>query len=344
MHDLNNYSEILQQAVEHNTFDIFPLTASFAVNFQCTSRCRYCWIWKEQMDELPLSDMISVVDQLAALGVKAVSLSGGEPLLRYDLPEIIARIRSHGMIANITTNGLLFRTPRLERAVRAGLNSIALSLDTVDPVVYQWIRGVPLAPVLEGLHTILAMMNEQPGLQVSANCVVSRANINHIMELVEYCETWRIPVGFQPLHLAGVWGETEREQLRFTKQDMPVLNSLFRELIELRDQGYHISNDRAYLCGFPDFLVYHRLPNDFKCTTGFTTIAIDHRLNVRSCWSMDPIGNLRETSLDELWHSEMYRQRREDMLALACPRCWLRCHTEHCSPEWIREFVRWVKQ
>jgi MoaA/NifB/PqqE/SkfB family radical SAM enzyme len=73
------------------------------------------------------------VDKLAALGTSVITISGGEPLLHPDLDLIISRIRRHGMIAGMITNGYLLTAERIQRLNRAGLEWLQISIDNVTP-------------------------------------------------------------------------------------------------------------------------------------------------------------------------------------------------------------------
>src|SRR5260370_36922087 len=77
--------------------------------------------------------MFARVDHLGKLGTTIIVISGGEPLLPPDLDEIIARIRSHGVIAGMITNGYLLVPERIERLNRAGLEHLQISIDNVTP-------------------------------------------------------------------------------------------------------------------------------------------------------------------------------------------------------------------
>ena len=77
--------------------------------------------------------MYQRLDHLAALGTTIITISGGEPLLHPDLDLIIARIRSHGMIAGMITNGYLLTAERIQRLNRAGLDHLQISIDNVMP-------------------------------------------------------------------------------------------------------------------------------------------------------------------------------------------------------------------
>src|SRR5690242_18324905 len=73
------------------------------------------------------------VDKLAALGTTIITISGGEPLLHPELDEIIRRVRLHGMLAGLITNGYLLTAERIQRLNRAGLEHLQISIDNVNP-------------------------------------------------------------------------------------------------------------------------------------------------------------------------------------------------------------------
>src|SRR5438552_8842655 len=77
--------------------------------------------------------MFRRVDKLAELGTSVVTISGGEPLLHPELDDIIRRIRRHGIIAGLITNGYLLTGDRIERLNRAGLEWLQISIDNVTP-------------------------------------------------------------------------------------------------------------------------------------------------------------------------------------------------------------------
>src|SRR5437879_7526214 len=77
--------------------------------------------------------MFQRVDKLGELGTSVVTISGGEPLLHPELDEIIRRIRRHGIIAGLITNGYLLTPERIARLNRAGLDHLQISIDNVMP-------------------------------------------------------------------------------------------------------------------------------------------------------------------------------------------------------------------
>lgn len=333
----SSYSEQLALAIEQNLPLVSPLTASLAVNSGCNSKCEYCWIWKLPVKNTPVDDLMLAVDSLADLGVYLISLTGGEPFLHGELTQVIQHMSRRGVISSSMTNGMILKPGRLVPYLEAGLNSLVLSLDTVDPVTYHFIRGVPLTPVLKGLDYAIQQRSEFPKFAVSVSCVVSKMNLEQIVPLIHYCSERNVSIGFQPLHPTFASGH-EVDGFSFAEEDFPQLEEFIAELIQLRLDGYLINSSINYLKGFPEFLVNRQLPAGFRCDAGFSTITIDEQLNIKSCWSMKAIGNLHKDSLQAVWHSDQFRERRAAMLETECPGCWYRCHTEERTIQWLEGY------
>jgi len=100
---------------------------------RCNLACAYCNEFDATSQPVSLETMRQRIDQLARLGTAIVTISGGEPILHPNLDEIIRRIRSHGMIAGLITNGYLLTVERIERLNRAGLDHMQISIDNVMP-------------------------------------------------------------------------------------------------------------------------------------------------------------------------------------------------------------------
>ena len=79
---------------------------------RCNLSCTYCNEYDDVSKPVPLEEMLRRIDRLAELGTTIITQSGGEPLLHPELDQIIARVRSHGRLAGMITNGyLLTRRP-----------------------------------------------------------------------------------------------------------------------------------------------------------------------------------------------------------------------------------------
>ena len=110
-----------------------PLLAHIIPVRRCNLACTYCNEFDDFSPPVPLETMYQRIDKLAALGTSLVTISGGEPLLHPELDDVIRRIRKHGMVAGLITNGYLLVPERIERLNRAGLEWLQISIDNDKP-------------------------------------------------------------------------------------------------------------------------------------------------------------------------------------------------------------------
>src|ERR1700748_3593594 len=99
----------------------------------CNLSCAYCNEYDKVSKPVPVDEMLRRIDHLARLGSSIITISGGEPLTHPDLDQIVARIRHHGKVAGMITNGYLLMPERIERLNRAGLDHMQISIDNVQP-------------------------------------------------------------------------------------------------------------------------------------------------------------------------------------------------------------------
>jgi len=162
---------------------------------RCNFRCPYCMpedtykddhVFLKKDERLRFEEIERIARIFAQLGVRKLRLTGGEPLLRRDLPTLIAMLAKIELIDDIalTTNGVLL--PRFAQALRdAGLQRLTVSLDSLDPRVFSQLSGGK-GEVDEVLAGIAAA--ERAGFtQVKINCVVMRGvNDDHALDLIDH--------------------------------------------------------------------------------------------------------------------------------------------------------------
>ena len=182
-----------------------------SVTDRCNLRCAYCmpeeeyrWLPKEHL--LRFEELARLVSVFATLGVRKVRLTGGEPLLRHELHELVRRIASEPRIEDLalTTNGLLLAEQATALA-DAGLHRITVSLDTLREDVFEALtRRTGLARVLEGIE---AARSRWPG-RVKLDTVVMRGtNDGEILPLFDYARERGLELRF--IEYMDVGGATQ---------------------------------------------------------------------------------------------------------------------------------------
>ncbi|WP_284139294.1 MULTISPECIES: GTP 3',8-cyclase MoaA [unclassified Virgibacillus] len=161
---------------------------------KCNLRCTYCmpkevfgddYEFLDDNELLRFDEIVRVAKHFAKLGVEKIRITGGEPLLRKDLDQLIARLAKETGITDIalTTNGILL-PKRAKKLKEAGLKRVNISLDAIEDHVFTQIngKGVSVAPVLKGIEAAI-----NAGLQVKVNSVVKKGmNEGQIIPLAAY--------------------------------------------------------------------------------------------------------------------------------------------------------------
>ena len=110
-----------------------PLLVHIIPIRRCNLACTYCNEFDDFSKPVELAEMFRRIDRLAEMGTAVMTISGGEPLLHPELDQIIARMRGHGILTGIITNGYLLTAERIERLNRAGLEYLQISIDNAMP-------------------------------------------------------------------------------------------------------------------------------------------------------------------------------------------------------------------
>ncbi len=180
----------------------------------CNIRCQYC-MPAEDAEFLPEQNLLSFeaierfVRFVSSCGVSRLRLTGGEPLLRKQLAQLVGRLHAIPTVDDIalTTNGILL--PKyIDDLAAAGLKRVNISLDTLEESVFQRIsRRSGLARVLDGIQAA----HEHPGIDVKLNALVLRqVNLEGVLELVEFAASRKIPlrfIEFMPLDAERAWNK-----------------------------------------------------------------------------------------------------------------------------------------
>ncbi len=185
-----------------------------SITDRCNYRCIYCRTGNDgaQYSELPLVDYLRIIRVFVGLGIEKVRLTGGEPLLRRELPSLIREIAQLRTISGnsldiaVTTNGHLLAA-QIESLRDAGLTRATVSMDAVDPDVFARITRVPgsYERVLGGIRAAQAA-----GLgPVKVNCVLLRGfNDDQIVPFVHFARSERVIlrfIEFMPLEEDRIW-------------------------------------------------------------------------------------------------------------------------------------------
>lgn len=264
----------------------------------CNLHCPHCYnpVNRQSASELSTQECRQVLADAAALGVELIGWTGGEPLLRTDLDDLIqCAFEDHGIRSGITTNGVLLDRERARRLVDANLRLVQISLDgttaqrswqirrTTDEEFRRILEAVSICQEL-GLETHLAMLLGLENLD-DARAMLTLARTMGVAGL-RFC-------GFTPEGRAR--NRTIENRFRFGDK-LPLLHAFIEEAAS--DEQLQVVFDPGFGPVPPDYCFH-------ECVAGVETCYLKANGDVYPCTAMlydqFRVGNLRHRSLRELW-------------------------------------------
>ncbi len=170
-------------------FEQAPFTIAWEVTRACAYACKHCRAdaqHKSHPEELSTQEGLRLIDRLAEFGSPILVFTGGDPMMRRDLFDLIAYATGKGLRCSLTPTATALPTlGRLEQAKQAGIRRIALSLDAPTPAVHDDFRQIAgswerTMRILHNAHTA--------GLSVQVNTTVTRFNVGSLPEMVPFIE------------------------------------------------------------------------------------------------------------------------------------------------------------
>lgn len=188
-----------------------------SVTDRCNLRCRYCmpeenYVWLPREDMLSFEELATLAGYFADLGVEKVRLTGGEPLLRRDLPRLVRLLLHDRRILEIalTTNGVLLAECAQE-LYEAGLHRVTVSLDTLRPERFRQLTGRDeFARVLDGIESVGRA--GFPDLKLDT-VAIRGFNDDELVALIEFARQYRAEVRFIEYMDVGGANEWEMEKV-----------------------------------------------------------------------------------------------------------------------------------
>jgi len=164
-----------------------PLALIAEITHRCPLHCVYCSNPLQMAgthSELSTGEWQSIFAQAGKLGMLHAHFTGGEPLARPDLAELVASARAAGLYTNLITSGIGLAAPRMQALVAAGLDHIQLSFQDSREDVANWIAGAKAHA-----HKIeLSRIIRQHKIAFTVNLVVHRQNLDHLEEMIAFIE------------------------------------------------------------------------------------------------------------------------------------------------------------
>ncbi|HEU4382850.1 MAG TPA: radical SAM protein [Anaeromyxobacteraceae bacterium] len=265
--------------------------ASVNVLNRCNQACPMCAVHEAPDDALPLPDMEMALLRLRAEGVRVVEISGGEPFLRKDLPEIVSLLDRLGLLFTFNTNGTAVAEPGLlALAAARGLLQVAMSLDSLDRERYRLLRGrdqLPLA--LAGLERLRAA---RLPASLKVNFAMSRHNHDETPALLDFARERGLFLSVFPVNQGPGAHRSHRGQtFAATAEERERMAARFDELVRLRRSGEPLWEPSAFYRAAARFLRGQPLE---PCRAGELYLDLRADGSIAPCVELPPVARIED--------------------------------------------------
>ena len=296
-----------------------PYSILAELTYRCPLKCPYCsnpLKLRQYQDELDTDTWKRTLGQAAQLGAIQVHFSGGEPLLRRDLGELIAESRRVGLYTHLTTSGVGADLSRLAQLQQSGLDSIQVSIQDANQADNDFLAGTPS---FEKKQSCIAAA-QKLGLPIILNVVLHRHNLARLEQIIEFAEDLNI----EKVELAHVQytGWAFRNRLALLPSRQQLLEA--QEIVQAARE--RLGNRPELLHVLPDY--FQQFPKPCLQGWGRVYLAVAPDGAVLPCQTAREIPglefpNVKTDSLESIWFdSEVFnRFRGTDWMPEPCRSC-----------------------
>lgn len=303
-------SHLLQFSADKRPVVVWNMTR------KCNLKCVHCYAHAKEeagSDELTTAQGKAIIDDLAQFGSPVMLFSGGEPLVRPDMPELAAYAVEKGMRAVISTNGTLITAEKARILKEIGLSYVGISLDGMEAINDRF-RGVKGAykKALEGIRNC-----QQAGIKVGLRFTINKYNVAEIPAVFDLLEKMDIPrVCFYHLVYAGRGSDLVKEDLDHAETRKAVDLIMDRTRM-LHDKGKpkevltvdnHADGPYVYLRLLEEnperakeVLTLLQMNEGNNSGRGIGCISWDGSVHADQFWRHHSFGNVKDRPFSEIW-------------------------------------------
>jgi AdoMet-dependent heme synthase len=302
----------------HYTEFSAPLSVYLGVTNVCNLRCIYCSAESGEAypNELTTDEMFRLIDELHEAGVFEVTITGGEPLMRRDIFEVIGRLKGHGLTVEMISNAILITQRTAQRLAELDLHEIRISLDATSPDINDATRGEnAFSGTYRGIRNLLDQ-GIRPGILVTVN----RFNYNQLSNIAQTLKAENVKyVSFNMISAVGR-GVCSYPVLTLDGQQLSEAVDSLRKLRADPEYSSFVGEDLLHWYKLPEKLESYkralekgaarRKANMLPCGAGKTMVSIQANGWVIPCnkFTGYRCGNIREDSFLNIWNNERTRR------------------------------------
>jgi MoaA/NifB/PqqE/SkfB family radical SAM enzyme len=301
----------------------------------CNCRCVMCDIWKDNknLKQLTEQDITDLLGALKKFGTQQVLMSGGEALLNANFFRLCEILKKQNIKVTLLTTGLTIK--KNAQQILQWVDDLIVSLDGDEPL-HDAIRNIPGAftKLKEGVEHLKSL---NPKFKVTARTVIHRLNFRNWEAVINESRMMGLyQVSFLPADVSShafnrqqAWTEPKQHEILISEHELPELQEVIRRIVSntsdfktrfIAESQQKIQDIYNYYAAF-----YEHNPFPFKkCNAPWVSTVIEADGSVRPCFFHDVMGNIRNSSLNDILNSSeaiSFRKNLDMSKNSACVKC-----------------------
>ncbi|MCW5828155.1 MAG: radical SAM protein [Deltaproteobacteria bacterium] len=285
-----------------------PKHVNLEVTKKCNARCTFCFYWQTK-DETVLDSYAAIVRKFDPI---IVTISGGEPTLRQDLPQLVRGMKDavDFVYISMVNNGSLLTKEKAKELHAAGLNQINFSLDFPDERhdVYRGMKG--------NFDRIVGLVRDIQDIgfdRINFNTFIMRDNLHDVVDIAKLAYDLRIGASYSCYSSL----KTDKDEYMIPPDEITDVHRVVNELVNLKHKYGHIRNSDYYLLNIPDYFV--RGAKD-GCRAGKDWVHVTAEGYIQPCSELPIKAHYTEFTESTITENDI------------CDKCWFACRGESQAP------------
>jgi radical SAM protein with 4Fe4S-binding SPASM domain len=304
-----------------------------------------CDIPDIKLEELPAQAWKQVIADAALTGAHTIVFSGGEPLLRKDIFELISFTRENQMNACLTSNGIAIDRDCAAKLKQSGINVVNISIEGRE-ATHDFLRGK--GTYRKAINALKELTGK--GIEATVAATVSRYNFKELSDIVDItAKAKATTLRFQPFNSLFLNDKSKKNDFFIGLAEKDILVQQIEKVVDLAAEYKIAINPPGYLRMIPGYLASGSTLPSKGCNALWTSCPINSQGEIFACWVLAKpefkAGDIRQNRFIHIWDSPLHERIRQDITAKTCKGCLMSCYDQvYAGPPTAGQIINKAKK
>ena len=310
-----------------------------SITNRCNLRCKMCEIPLNMEEELSTEVWKGVIEDAAFIGAQTMVFSGGEPLIREDLFELIHFSKKNHMNACLTSNGGLINEAIAFKLKKSGVDVVNISIEGPQDI-HDSLRGEgAFKKAISALGDL-----KKHNIETTIATVISKYNYRHLNYLVGLAKDNNVTtIRFQPFSAIFMKEHSPKSSFLIEEDTLDDLGAVIENITKACHDNKIATNSIGYMKEIPFYFRDKDQLTRNGCSSLWSSAPINVKGEVFPCWVLNKekhtIGNISTQRFRKIWNSKKHQKIKEKIIEKGCPGCMMSCYDDAFGKDVLKKMV-----